>query len=461
MSNGGPAIGNQPFPPFPYYAFVDLKIQNFDFTPIPPEHLLSFDVSFKGDVGELGLGEGSFTVFDETALRIEHALWRAASDTSGAMLTCYFNFGYAETEHVSPTYAYLITDYDLTLKASGSELTVKMVSQGMAAHGLPKTLAYNTHDEDMTLVEIIEDIAEKSGWEIDEIQVLEDLVVDGDDNNGTPVKKYKEIRLDNISTTHGMINKVLAICRGKDDDNTSVVMSFIDEGEGKVKVRVTSWGYDAATGDVVKEYSFPWDGQLGEVISFSPKFTGAMMFAGAASIDCDAYDEDTMEPVAEEHDAFTVPGKYLIGGREVHITETDAYMIPNYSSGIREELKRKANYLWEKSELLSYEATMEILGDPYLKDRDLISIIVRTPSGLAHHTSGVYLIKALTHNISGGKWTTTLELFREPAESMMEIPGMVTGEHQNQPSDPSREEPDHYNPVPEDYAPPKGPEQGM
>ncbi len=445
-----PHIGNQPFPPFPYFAFVDLRIQNFNFTPIPPEHLMSFDVKFTTDVDDNGIGEGSFTVFDETALRIEHALVSAAENAPGALIPCYFKFGYSETEHVSPLYSMGIEGYDLVIKSGGSELTVKIVSDGIEAHSQKFCCSYNTHDNQMTLVEIIEDIAERSGWEVEEIQDIEDILVDGDDNNGSWVKKYKEVRIDNLSTTHGMINKVLRLCRGEADHDTSIVLSFFDEGEGKVKVRVSSYGYEASINESVKEYSISWDGELGEVMSFSPKVDPAFMYAGAGTVDLDTHDEDTMDPIIIDHNAFKEPGKYLIGGREMHVTDTDAIMIPNVSAGIEEQLQRMANYLWTKSKIHIYTASMEILGDPYLRCFNLITVIVRTPSGIPHHTSGVYQIMEINHSISGGKWTTSLELLRDPSEAIQQIPGLQIGEHLNVSLDPEAEPEGHYVPVPED-----------
>ncbi len=442
--------GDQPFPPHPYFAFVDLKIGTFDFTPIPPEHLINFDVTFEGDSEDSGIGQGSFTVFDETALRIEHALL-VASENAGGLIPCFFNFGYVETPHISETYSYLINDYSLSIKAGGSELTIKIISTGIKSHGLPRTLAYNTGGSDFkSLNEIIEDIAEKSDWEIISIQDIEDIIVEGDDNNGLPIYKPIEVRIDNIPTTTGMFHKVLSICRGEDGD-TSVVLTFVDEGsDGKVKVIISSFGYSAAEGSPVKEYSIAWDGTLGEVINFTPEFSGASMLTGGATVDVSAYDEGTMTPIVEDHDAFTVPGKYLIGGRETHITPDSAYLIPNYSSGMRDVLKAKANYLHAKSAQmkLHYKASMEILGDPYLKVRDLIDVIVRTPSGIPHHTSGTYLIEQITHTISGGAWKTSLNLIRNPSESILEIVGRVIGEDKNMPLDPSQPAPNVYQPNP-------------
>jgi len=426
-------VGNQPFPPHPYFAFVNLRIGNFDFTPIPPEHLISFEFTDTSDVESRGVGEGSFTVFDETALRIEHALWSAAS-TQGGIIMCYFNFGYVESPHISHTYSFIIKDYDLTMKASGAELNIKMVGKGMVLHGLPVALAYNTGEggerDGMTLEEIIRDVFEYLDCEIDEIEDLEDIIVRGDDNNGNEIEKYVEVRFDNIPATHGMINKVLAICRAEDSNETSQVLTFIDEGEGAVRVNVTSYGYNAANNEPVKEYSIPWDGELGEVISFSVEFNAAAMLTGGSEVDIDTIDGEYMDYITHEHNSNTNPNKYLIGGKETHIEDDDARTIPNYSSGIYDILNRKAEYLWHKSrqsDNLGYKANMEILGDPYLKTFDTIIVIVRTPMGIPHHTSGLYTIQEITHSISGGSWKTSLKLFRDPLEGIDEIEGRLIG----------------------------------
>ena len=159
-------------PKNPYYAWVYLKLGLFEATPIPPEHLISMEIS-------RGPGSGAFkqeyntkkgtvhnswnevftscklVLFDETALRVEAQIMVLERD--GMVQLCY---GYVNGPH-SPLYNLAVKGFVTNFSRAGSAtLTLDLVSYPALAL---KTFDYVSY-EGLSLNQIVESIRVAYGW---------------------------------------------------------------------------------------------------------------------------------------------------------------------------------------------------------------------------------------------------------------------------------------------------------
>lgn len=133
------------------------------------------------------------------------------------------------------------------------------------------------------------------------------------------------------------------------------------------------------------------------VLSFSPEFKGLCsdVLSNSSSYSIDAVKNEMIE--------CTMGGS---GSSDSGATGR----IMGLSSSSKSNLEKKSIAMWNMNKRQKYQATMEIIGDTTTKIGTYIYVAVYTKYGILHHTSGIYFIKSATDNISGGMFTTTLQL---------------------------------------------------
>lgn len=72
----------------------------------------------------------------------------------------------------------------------------------------------------------------------------------------------------------------------------------------------------------------------------------------------------------------------------------------------------KATALYGTAQSLVYTATLVIKGTPNIVPNSMINILVLTPQGMVHHSSGKYCVATVDDLIDGGVYTTTLSLMK-------------------------------------------------
>lgn len=82
------------------------------------------------------------------------------------------------------------------------------------------------------------------------------------------------------------------------------------------------------------------------------------------------------------------------------------------SSYNSEEMGKIAQYLFSQSVMLSNSAELEIRGDASYEVQSFVAVVVLTPDGYFHHSSGLYQVLEVSHDIQQGEFTTTLNMFR-------------------------------------------------
>ena len=146
-------------PDNPYYVWIYFTIGAFNATPIPPHHVISFECErqINSNVEGGNFPTASIVLFDETALQVEYQL-------SLGWKMCNLCFGYLNGP-TSTMQRYAVTESNCAFNRSGTcTLTLKLVVSAIVP-GLLNT-ATRVY-KDMTLYEIVKDVAEECQWEYD------------------------------------------------------------------------------------------------------------------------------------------------------------------------------------------------------------------------------------------------------------------------------------------------------
>ena len=126
----------------------------------------------------------------------------------------------------------------------------------------------------------------------------------------------------------------------------------------------------------------------------------------ASSVDPNTNEMNSADSSSDSH-----PEQFVMGGVTID-KNTIARRMVGCSSLSEYQLKAYLDNLWYNVSDAGYTASMEILGDPSIEPNKLLSVLVTNKFGVPHHSSGTYWIKSVTDEISGGSYTTSLELVR-------------------------------------------------
>ena len=181
--------------------------------------------------------------------------------------------------------------------------------------------------------------------------------------------------------------------------------------------------------DVSFNYIFNVGNDSGKspVISFKPTYNIIPDVNGGTSSTINL-SADILDKFTNEMFSFN----YGKGGSTFNLTESVKKQTGSdqvkYFSGTgytQKELERMAANLWLKYSSLSMKASMDILGDPNIRVGTMVSVLCIMPSGIPHLSSGVYLITGVTHNITGGTYTTSLEMLRNTIDVSVGSDGKI------------------------------------
>ena len=86
------------------------------------------------------------------------------------------------------------------------------------------------------------------------------------------------------------------------------------------------------------------------------------------------------------------------------------------SSYNSQDLGKLAEYLFTRSVTLSNSAELTLRGDASLQPQSFVAVMVLTKDGFFHHSSGLYQVLEVSHDIDMGNFTTSLNMFRRGME---------------------------------------------
>jgi hypothetical protein len=208
----------------------------------------------------------------------------------------------------------------------------------------------------------------------------------------------------------------------------------VHDSTGKPVLRFHTDGYQGAA-IVSREYVFA-RGQLGQVLNFSVSDLTTFTLAAGAGRDKNIV-TDTLQKkqresgVSDDGKAGTQqrdPPKIMnVGGdtgedqkqyRDNRFTKVVTSAYPD-----AETSRRHAASAFDFLRNSAYTATLEVLGDPFIRYNDFIKMHVLIPDRAkgkgyyrSHYTSGIYRVEKVSHSISMGSFTTTLDLRKAETE---------------------------------------------
>lgn len=203
----------------------------------------------------------------------------------------------------------------------------------------------------------------------------------------------------------------------KTGQSSNVTKDGISDEEMKKGVRSVTFGGKKTKMEICGEYEIYTGRPDGRVISFSPEFESDNIATNKVPTSA-----LTIDGVRNEMLECTIEG---VGGA----LASDAYMersnqegsgnvgvVLGMSGSSFKNLESSAASMWSRYFSSVYGASLEILGDTRVKFQGHIKIAVYTKYGFLHHTSGIYNIQGITDTISGGMFTTSLDLQKNSDE---------------------------------------------
>ena len=199
-------------------------------------------------------------------------------------------------------------------------------------------------------------------------------------------------------------NKKCKVKVGTGDTNANNV-------KGTVNAKGDSWGDQNSLDDnssskpkyiknvpIAKYYEYYSGRSDNTVISFAPQYGDMLKAFGGSYVSAKSIKASRNEMV-QVSAGGTKNGQY-------------STKILGLSSSDAKTLKKQAETLFAAYSTAYYKATLEVIGDPTITPMSYVYVAVYTKYGNIHHSSGVYMIMSVEDNITGGQYTSTLELQR-------------------------------------------------
>lgn len=192
------------------------------------------------------------------------------------------------------------------------------------------------------------------------------------------------------------------------DGTTGVKLFFKPDQYTRIEDKVSN----ELLPNIDKTYEFSYGtGPISSVLEFNPNYAGIVTsVTGGYEVEASTTEAITNDLISLKYNRFTDPNRPSTGN-SVYDDLQGTVRIGDSSYSYTDVANRAAN-LWYNMAPYGYTADMTVLGDPTIDVQKLCSVAVYTPQGLPHYSSGVYLITHVSDNISGGTFTSTLNLIR-------------------------------------------------
>lgn len=188
-----------------------------------------------------------------------------------------------------------------------------------------------------------------------------------------------------------------------------VVDDDITENESKGVIKLVR--VDPTKAD--KRYQFDWGDKNGDVLSWSPKFSGTtLIFSKRAEM---------AKAAAEHPNTITTISSDPQTGEAVatnyQVTEAlnslkNSAQIPWDNEALQSVIVKDINWFNEEKNY-NYEGTLEVIG--IADGLDICKTVVDIEpmiNGQPHHTAGLYVVKGITDQVGSSGFTTTLDVYK-------------------------------------------------
>lgn len=382
----------------PYYAYIELTLGELVFT-VDSSRIMSMECSrFTSTSNNIC----TMTLLDETALVVEEAVVSLGSEKNAT-----FRYGYINGA-VSPNYSGTITECVPDLSPSGATITLTIISKGLLSKGKPKPAVYSgTPDE------VVTQVAQEEGWQLGTIEpcfpVMSSESIEPDGANNQNQFKDKEYHRTNESALDFLKKKVLPTAQSANSGESNFKLYFDDSTDPPtINFHPDNWNQDER---VMYSFKVGSADRNNEVLSFKPSINeGLSAILGASEVSAETIDALRNEMFQIKYNKSTLTNRPVTGD---YSDVPPGYKLSvGCSSYTSDEMEKKAATLWAKGLSATYPAELEIIGNPNISLQSIISMIVMTPGGLPHYSSGIYLVTSVTDTIEGGNFTTSVALIR-------------------------------------------------
>ena len=367
-----------------YYAFINLKIG--DMTWVADSEAIM-------QINHLRMVQNTGTVvieiYDNTATQVETQLLKQESREFE------FWYGYqggAESEHYIAT----ATKINPQFTGEGTLLTIEGVPKSAYA-SMSSTVgkAYSG-----TPSQIVQQVASEEGWVIGTIVETRDP--GGTSNTYGNTEQFQVYREANQSAADFITNSVVPFSISEDGKkNYQLVIS--DEGG----TTVVSF-YPAGHKESGEVFTFVIGSASEEIISFEPQY-GEFLYALIGSNGGVTESKESISNIG-------VKTETTVNKSASEVTDVSQGSLPTYvtiqkSSTTQTQQEILSNNVVESLQAASYQATLVLKGKPNVPVGENIDIKVFSREGIAHFSSGKYMIQS-AEDLIDGSFTTTLMLIR-------------------------------------------------
>lgn len=172
------------------------------------------------------------------------------------------------------------------------------------------------------------------------------------------------------------------------------------------------------------EYVFARDA-MGEVIRFSPKdFSFFTVVAGGGFANFTAVDS-----INGNRTQINSTREGGLPGQRIEVLPDATFLTPlagnpqakvNLIARDPKELERIAGVQHDRLRAFQYQAELEVRGTHAVNVFESVKVDYIKRNGRSHYLSGVYHVHKISHSVSTGGWTTSMELFRSATKSPTE-----------------------------------------
>lgn len=323
-------------------------------------------------------------IYDSTMFLFEYEILRGYTQVQ-------FKFG-QDLTNMSNLYTATITDYELEFTGGGEQLTISLLLGGSTVSSEESTSYEGTPSE------VVRQIAKEEGWKIGKI-------VDCDSSTSKTYNRTGQSAIDFIKQT--------LIPEAKSTEGvTNYTFYTTSDGDGNTVIN-----FEPMEGSSVDKYMV-YEMVIGQdheaVISFRPSFKG-LMYTLLGSTPQTSEELQSNSNSTDNNQA----GVSVLSVDELTNTLVSSYTTSKSivkrvgsSSYNGTQMGKIAEFLFTKSVTLSNSAELEIRGDASIVPQSFVVIIVLTKDGYFHHSSGLYQVLEVSHDLDMGNFTTTLNMFR-------------------------------------------------
>ena len=418
-------------PPNPYYAFIELELGDIKIYSDTRNNLIK-SLNYIRSASDECANEITLVMYDDTSLVVESELIKlkmrmygqdnksTGSDSqvpnlkpndvnngsnevtnpqsaNNAITSFRVRYGYVGGL-ATGWLSFMLDDYSMNFDANGSTLTIKGYSQSIASAAVQHTTVRKG-----SISDIVRQIASEEGWYVG--YIVDTAPVLNEEGN-------EKVFYQTAKTSPMFINDTLIpLAKSADKGNGGYVLNFDDEGS-VATVNFYPATEPPASQVVCYDFTYGVGDKNQSVISFSPSYKGTeLMTDGAGTLTSETMDKLSNSMYKSVINNRTEFNRSLTGTKSLY-RYADSMLRPGIPIGSVDEANKLATNMWFQNSKSMYTATMDIMGDPRLGFFDNISIIVMNKYGQVHLSTGIYYVEQVTDTISGGEFTTSLDLYR-------------------------------------------------